>query len=62
MQRVVQSNGKEKVGPNCIESIVLSILNKPEGLRDGIWVGDSSKPGGWSMSIVAFLAVSRDFL
>jgi hypothetical protein len=53
---------RRKVDPNCIESIVLSIPNKPEGLRDGIWVGDSSKPGGLGLSIVAFLAVSRDFL
>lgn len=62
MHTVDLSNGEGKVRPNCIETIVVSISNRPEGLRPGIWVGDSGQVGRWGLSIVAFLAVSRDFL
>jgi hypothetical protein len=45
-----------------IGTIVVAILYKPEG-PGRLYVGRaSSKGGGWGLSIVAFLAVSRDFL
>ena len=56
MHTVDLSDSRRKVGPNCIETIVATIPNRREGLRYGIWVRDSS------LSIVAVLAVSRDFL
>jgi hypothetical protein len=56
------SNGKGKFGPNYTETIGATALGRPGAFRSGYVGRACEKVGRWGLSIVAFLAVSRDFL